>query len=160
MARWGRCRCNGLLTDKEIFMQWMGRVLGLGVVAVFAAQLGVGCGGSVQVEVGAAPGVAVVSGRASCASVCTQMGSCPGKGPTCGPVCNSATNLAAQAGCDASLQADLDCLGAQTSNVCAAPRSTCQTQTAALTACIANFCAHERMGSPNQALCLQAAAGF
>ncbi len=155
----GRSASNELSGDREIFMQWIVRVLGLGVVGVFAALLAAGCGGSVQVDVGGAPVVAVV-GRASCASVCQQMAACPGKGPTCAPGCQSAQSLASQAGCDGSLQAELDCLGAQSSDVCSATRTACQTQTLALGACITNFCGHERMGSPNQALCLQAAAGF
>jgi hypothetical protein len=139
-------------------MQWIVRVLGLGVVALFAAQLGVGCGGAVQVDVGVAP--VVVAGRASCASVCQQMASCPGKGPTCAPGCQSAQSLASQAGCDGSLQAELDCLGSQSANVCSATRSACQTQTLALGACISNYCTHQRMDSPNQSLCLQAAVAF
>jgi hypothetical protein len=139
-------------------MRWMVRVLGLGVVAVFVAQLGAGCGGSVQVDVGVAP--VAVAGRANCTSVCQQMAVCPEKGPTCSPSCQSATSLSAQAGCDGSLQAELDCLGAQTNNICSAARNACQTQTLALAACLSNYCTHERMGSPNQALCLQAAVAF
>jgi hypothetical protein len=137
-------------------MRWIARVLGVSVVAVVAAALGLGCSGPVQVQVGTAPPVAT---RASCASVCTQMANCPGKGPTCPQTCQSATSLSAQAGCDASLQAELDCLSTQP-EVCGATRGACQTVTVALASCITNYCTHERMGSPNQALCLQAAQGF
>jgi hypothetical protein len=137
-------------------MRWTVRVLGLGVVAVSAVLLGPGCGGALQVDVGVAP---VAAGRASCASVCQQMAACPGKGPVCTPGCQSATSLASQAGCDGSLQTELDCLGAQ-SNACGAAQNACQTQTMTLSACLTNYCTHERMGSPNQALCLQAAAAF
>lgn len=140
-------------------MQWIVRVLGLGVVAVFTALLAVGCGTGVQVSVGGAPVVVAVATRASCASVCTQMASCPGKGPTCPPGCQSAQSLASQAGCDGSLQAELDCLGAQP-NACGAAQGPCQPQTLALGACLTNFCTHERVGSPNQALCLQAVVAF
>jgi hypothetical protein len=137
-------------------MRWFVRVLGLGVVAMVAAQLGVGCGGTVVVGVAPAP----VAGRPSCASVCQQMAGCPGKGPACPQGCASAQNLSVQAGCEGSLQGELDCLGAQSTNICSATRDVCQTVTLALAACISNYCTHERMGSPNQELCLQAASAF
>jgi hypothetical protein len=147
------------LTEKEIFMRWTVRVLGLGIVAVFTALLGLGCGGgAVQIAVGGAP-VVVTSARATCGSVCTQMASCPGKGPVCMPSCESTQNLASQAGCDGSVQAELDCLSTQP-EVCSATRSACQAQTLALGACITNFCGHQRVGSQNQVLCMQAATGF
>ena len=136
-------------------MRWIGRVLGLGVVALVAAQLAAGCGGAVQVGVG----VPVAAARASCASVCQQMAGCPTKGPACPQGCQSAQSIASQAGCDGSLQAELDCLGAQP-DVCSATRGACQTPTAALAACLTNFCTHQRIDSPNQGLCLQAAVAF
>jgi len=137
-------------------MRWMGRVLGLGVVVAAVALLGAGCGGSVQVEAGApAP-----AGRASCASVCPQMAGCPAKGPVCPQTCQAATSLSAEAGCEASLQATLDCLGGQSADVCGATRNACQVQTVALASCFTNYCAHPRFGANSAALCLQAAAGF
>jgi hypothetical protein len=58
------------------------------------------------------------------------------------------------------VQAELDCLAAQSANVCTATQGACQTQTLALAACITNYCGHPRAGSPNQALCLEAASPF
>lgn len=136
-------------------MRWIVRVLGLGLATLVVASLGAGCGA--QVEVGPVP---VAAGPANCATVCAAMASCPGNGPVCPQTCQAATSLSAEAGCPQSLQAHLDCLSAQGANACNARQGACHTQTMALGACITNFCAKQRMGSPNQALCLQAAVGF
>jgi hypothetical protein len=137
-------------------MRWMVRVLGLGVVAAAGALLGAGCGGAVQVELGAP----AAAGRPTCASVCQQMAGCPAKGAACPQTCQAATSLSAEAGCEASLQAELDCLGGQAANVCGATHQACQVQTGALAACFTNYCTHPRFGANSAALCLQAAAGF
>ena len=142
-------------------MRWMVRILGFGVVSAAAAVLGAGC--AAQVDVGGAQltvGTAPVAGRASCASVCPQMAACPAKGPACPQTCQAATNLTHEAQCEASLQAELDCLGSQTADICGATRNACNAQTAALGACISNYCLHPRMGADTAGWCLQAAAGF
>ncbi len=138
-------------------MHWFVRVLGLGIVAAIAAPLGGGCTAEVQVGVAPAP---TPAGRPTCASVCQQMAGCPAKGPACPQTCQSTQSVSSLAGCDASLQAELDCLASQPGDICTATHAACQTQTLALSACMANYCTHERMGSPNQVLCLQAAAGL
>jgi hypothetical protein len=143
-------------TDKDDFMRRIVRVLGLGVVALVAAHLGLACGGAV-VTVGAPPPPA---GRPTCASVCQQMAGCPVKGTTCPQTCQAAQSLSHLADCEVSLQSELDCLGAQTADICSATRNTCQVQTTALGACIANYCAHPRVGADTASWCLQAASGF
>jgi hypothetical protein len=149
------CLTRPSLTDKEIFMRRMVRALGLGVVAMVAAHLGLACGGAQITVAGPAP-----AGRPTCASVCQQMAGCPVKGPACPQSCQAAQSLSQLGGCEVSLQAELDCLGAQTADVCSAARNACQVQTTALGACIANYCTHPRPGADTAAWCLQAASGF
>jgi hypothetical protein len=137
----------------------MVRVVGLSVVTGALALLGAACGA--QVEVAAGPvAVGVAPGRPTCESVCPMMAACPGKGPTCPQTCAAARNLSAEARCEATLQAELDCLSGQSANVCAASQTVCQQVTLSLGACITNYCLHPRVGADTAGWCLQAAAGF